>query len=84
MYIEVELDDIHSEKLLQLQQRLNKPLSEIAAEFLARAVDESLAPVQTEGMKMLNIMEKRGLLGCMEGDGTLSVDYKKHLWAGHD
>lgn len=35
---------------------------------------------ETEGVKMLKILENRGLLGCMEGDGRLSVDYKKHLW----
>jgi hypothetical protein len=33
---------------------------------------------------MLKIMEKRGILGCMEGDGTLSADYKKHLWGADD
>lgn len=48
---------------------------EIAADFLAKAVDETIAaPDQTEGAKMLNIMEKHGLLGCMQGDGSLSVD----------
>ena len=84
MYIEVELDEIHTERLLILQQRLNKPLTEIAAEFLARAVDETITPPETEGLNILKIMEKRGILGCMEGDGTLSVDYKKHLWGAHD
>lgn len=84
MHIEVELDEIHTERLMILQQRLNKPLKEIAAEFLARAVDETIAPHETEGSKVLKIMEKHGILGCMEGDGTLSVDYKKHLWVAHD
>ena len=84
MHIEVELDEIHTERLMILQQRLNKPLKEIAAEFLARAVDETIAPHETEGSKVLKIMEKHGILGCMEGDGTLSVDYKNHLWAAHD
>jgi len=84
MHIEVELDEIHSERLMRLQQRLNKPLSEVAAEILAKAVDETLQPHETQGSKMLKIMEKHGLLGCMEGDGTLSVDYKKHLWSADD
>jgi len=84
MHIEVELDEIHSERLTRLQQRLNKPLTEIAAEILARAVDEATLPHETEGLKMLKVMEKHGILGCMEGDGTLSVDYKKHLWAADD
>lgn len=84
MHIEVELDEIHSERLMRLQQRLNKPLTEIAAEILARAVDETIVPPETEGSKILKIMEKHGILGCMEGDGTLSVDYKKHLWGTDD
>jgi hypothetical protein len=28
----------------------------------------------------LRILSETGLLGCMEGDGDLSVDYKHHLW----
>lgn len=36
--------------------------------------------VKTEGAKMLGIMEDYGLLGCMEGDGNLSENYKQHLW----
>jgi Protein of unknown function (DUF2281) len=35
---------------------------------------------QTEGEKMLKILEIHGLLGCMEGDGMLSENYKQHLW----
>ncbi|MDP1666491.1 MAG: hypothetical protein Q8L79_15385 [Methylobacter sp.] len=84
MHIDVELDEIHSERLMRLQQRLNKPLTEIAAEILARAVDETILPNETEGSKILKIMEKHGILGCMEGEGTLSVDYKKHLWGTDD
>lgn len=61
-------------------QCLNKSLTEIASEFMAKAVDESMASHETEGSKILKIMKKRGILGCMEVDGILSVDYKKHLW----
>lgn len=85
MHIEIELDEIHTERLVKLQQRLNKPIAEIAADFLAKAVDETIAaPEQAEGTKILNIMKKHGLLGCMQGDGSLSVDYKKHLWTADD
>jgi Protein of unknown function (DUF2281) len=41
---------------------------------------ESQTDGQTEGAKMLHLLEAHGLLGCMEGDGKLSVDYKQHLW----
>jgi hypothetical protein len=36
---------------------------------------------QTEGARVLQVLEEVGLLGCMEGgDGQLSEDYKQHLW----
>jgi hypothetical protein len=34
----------------------------------------------TEGQKVLRVLEQHRLIGCMEGDGNLSVDYKNHLW----
>lgn len=80
MHIESELDDHHSEHLLELQKRLNKPLPDVVAEILTKAIDATSAPAETEGGKVLRIMEEHGLLGCIEGDGRLSVEYKKHLW----
>lgn len=44
------------------------------------ANQESQANTQTEGAKVLQLLEAHGLLGCMEGDGKLSEDYKQHLW----
>jgi hypothetical protein len=36
---------------------------------------------QTEGARVLQVLDEYGLLGCMEGgDGKLSEDYKQHLW----
>jgi len=80
MHIEADLDDIHAERLLQWQQHLNQPLTEVVADMLARALDETPAPPETEGQKLLRILDEEGLIGCMHGDGNLSVDYKKHLW----
>jgi hypothetical protein len=34
----------------------------------------------TEGEKVLQLLEKYELLGCMQGDGLLSETYKQHLW----
>ena len=79
MHIEFELDDSHAERLLQQQQFLNKPLSEIIGDIVAKAID-ALPHRETEGQKVLRILEQHKLLGCLEGDGHLSVDYKKHLW----
>jgi hypothetical protein len=79
MQIELELEEIHTNRRLALQQRLNKPLAEVVAVLLSKAVDEY--STETEGLKMLKIMDKHGILGCMEGNGRLSVEYKKHLWS---
>ncbi len=36
---------------------------------------------QTEGARVLAILEKAGLLGCMEGaEEDLSENYKQYLW----
>ncbi len=80
MHVETELDDVHAERLLQLQKQSNKSLPQLVAEILSKAIDETVIPPETEGQKVLRILEEHGLLGCMEGDGRLAVDYKKHLW----
>jgi uncharacterized protein with von Willebrand factor type A (vWA) domain len=42
---------------------------------------ESQITQQTEGERVLAILERAGLLGCMEsGDENLSENYKEHLW----
>lgn len=38
MHIEAEIDDIHAERLQRLQQRMNKPLSEIVTGIVTRAI----------------------------------------------
>ena len=80
MHIEAELDDVYTERLLELQKRLNKSLPQLIAEMLAKAIDETPIRPEIEGQKVLRILEEHGLLGCMEGNGHLAVDYKKHLW----
>lgn len=37
--------------------------------------------IQTEGERVLALLDNAGLLGCMEnGDENLSENYKEHLW----
>lgn len=81
MRIETELDEIHAKRLLELQHHSNKPLPQLVADILIKALDAAPFPPETEGQKVLRILEDRGLLGCIEGDGELSIDYKKYLWA---
>lgn len=84
MHIETELDDRHAQRLLELQQRSNRPLSELVAEILARALDEQApASSETEGQRAYRLLDEAGLIGCIEGDGRLSIDYKQRLW-GHE
>lgn len=84
MRIEAELDNVHTERLLYLQKQLQKPLTEIVAEMLAKAIDtaipQEIEPQETEGQRAYRIFEESGLIGCFEDDENLSVDYKKHLW----
>jgi len=80
MHIEAELDDFYTERLLELQKHTNKPIRQLVAEMLAKAIDETPVPAETEGQKVLRILEAHQLLGCMDDDSSLSVDYKKHLW----
>jgi hypothetical protein len=82
MRVEAELDDVHAERLLRLQQQLQKPLPELVAEILAKAIDQVAATEAsaTEGQRIYRIFEEAGLIGCFEGEATLSVEYKKHLW----
>jgi hypothetical protein len=38
MHIEAELDDLHAERLLELQKHSNKSLPQLVTEMLARAI----------------------------------------------
>ena len=48
------------------------------------AIPTTQADSQTEGAKVLQLLEAHGLLGCMEDDGKLSEDYKQQLWGMDD
>ncbi len=71
MHIEAELDDLHAERLLEIQRHSNKSLPQLVAEILAKAIEETTISPETEGQKVLRILEEHGLLGCMEGDSNL-------------
>ena len=44
MHIETELDDVYTERLLQLQHRLQKPLMQV----ITTAIDTTLAQLNSE------------------------------------
>lgn len=84
MHIEADLDDIHAEKLLNLQEQLKQPLADI----LASAID-SLASQRLEKAGASNpaplyqALENIGFIGCVETDQQLSTTYKQHLDFSH-
>ncbi|MDQ5908105.1 MAG: hypothetical protein QG599_196 [Pseudomonadota bacterium] len=82
MYIEAELDEIHTERLLRLQQKLQKPVAEVVAAAIDALSNTTLTLQQeTHGTRIRQILEEEGLVGCMEAENNLSVDYKNHLWS---
>jgi hypothetical protein len=68
MHIEAELDDLHAERLLQWQQRIGKPLSEIVTEILSRALDEPSAPPFNSPREILRLQ-------ALDRLGRLSIDF---------
>lgn len=83
MHVEAELNEIHAERLMRLQQQRQKPLAEVVAEILVDAIDQAIGtePQETEGQRIYRIFEEAGLIGCFEGEEHLSVEYKKYLWS---
>lgn len=76
--------DINSQLLMLPTQEQLKVFdflkNQLQAFITKEQLDETLQ--QTEGMRILSILENTGLLGSMEGgDGKLSENYKEHLWS---
>jgi hypothetical protein len=66
-----------NESNLKLLQELAEKLNIHCQLILKKTkLESNETNAQTEGEKALQIMEEYGLLGCMEGDGTLSENYK--------
>jgi vacuolar-type H+-ATPase subunit C/Vma6 len=79
VHIETELDEIYTERLYQLQHRLQKPLAQV----IAIAIDTTLAQLAIEEKKEPSLLyqafEEAGLIGCIETDEQLATNYKKKL-----
>lgn len=77
MHIEAELDDIHTERLRLLQERLQKPLAQVLADAIDAALTLPFEP--DEPSPLYRAFEEAGLIGCIEADENLSTDYKQRL-----
>lgn len=78
MQITTELDSQHWERLQALKQSLQKE----SAELIALAIDELFLKnvgEKTEGQSAYQLMQQSGFIGCMEGDGSFSENYKSYL-----
>ena len=84
LYLENEIDAEHIKELEVLQSKLRQPLPKLLTRVLEVSQDDGIPEVFSADEEYVNpafkaFMES-GLIGCMHGDGNLSVDYKKHLW----
>ena len=79
MHIETELDDIYTERLLQLQRRLQKPLAQVIATAIDTALDQLALEEKTEPSPLYRAFEEAGLIGCIETDEQLATTYKQKL-----
>ena len=80
MHIEAELDDTHSERLLALQQRLNKSISEIIADLIDANWNQCAdSPSDHELSPIYQAFEAAGLIGCIATNEQLSNHYKEKL-----
>lgn len=83
MQITINVPDTLPQEFLDHRiEEIEKTLTEEAKLFADLSKQKNAVSVKESAKpkNILEIMEKHKLLGCMEGDGQLSVDYKKHLW----
>ncbi|MDD5035603.1 MAG: hypothetical protein PHE55_12685 [Methylococcaceae bacterium] len=80
MHIEAELDEIHAQRLLQLQRRYGQPLSLVLARLIdsdwKQAIDEA---ERDEPSPLFQAFENAGLIGCIGTGEQLSAAYKEKL-----
>jgi hypothetical protein len=81
MHIEAELDDVHADRLLELQQRLQKPLSEVLAVAIDAALWQQDAS-KLSGYQLFRAFERAGLFGYLEAEQDLSVNFNQLDFSG--
>lgn len=75
MQVQFELDDAHAQRLLQWQQQLRKPLPDIVAELVIRALDR---PAE-DPSPLYRAFDEVNLLGCIDSGGSWPADAKTAL-----
>jgi len=73
MHIETELDDIHSERLVLLQQRLQKPLPEVLATVIDWAINfQSTSGISSFALRAESEADRQAALAYLN---TVSIDW---------
>jgi vacuolar-type H+-ATPase subunit E/Vma4 len=79
MKITAELDNLHLEKLKNLEKKFQKNTSELISFAIDEVYGKQLSVELNEGQKAYQIMQKSGFIGSIEGGGNSSETYKDHL-----
>jgi len=80
MHIEAELDATHAERLLELQQRFNKSLSDTIAELIdANWAQVIASKTESDTSEIYQAFSAAGLIGCISTGEELSTNYKEKM-----
>lgn len=80
MHIEADLDETHAERLLKLQQRFNKSLSDTIAELIDANWAQSISSkTESDTSPIYQAFEAAGLIGCISTGEELSTTYKEKM-----
>ncbi len=79
MHIEAELDPIQAERLRTLLSRLNRPLEEVLGIAIDAAINRLDAKPQSAPSPLYAALDAIGVVGCIDDDEDLSVDYKARI-----
>lgn len=83
MQLEIELDNDSVEKLAYIQKQTNQDVNDV----IKQAIEQYYNQIQTTQVSTLQnqksaltIFNELGLVGCIQGDPDLSVNYKTKLF----
>lgn len=74
--ISIQLDEQHVKKIHYLEQQLNMQLESL----IQKGIDVLYEQQQHKSSKAFQILQETGFIGCMEGDGNLSENYKNEIY----
>ena len=76
MQLEIELDNDSVEKLAYIQKQINQDVNDV----IKQAIQQYYNQIQTNEISALTLFRELGLVGCIQGDPDLSVNYKTKLF----